>query len=40
MDFLERLEEKGVKLVSFEMLDEDLINKFIAKLRKPFGFVN
>ncbi|HHU91789.1 MAG TPA: hypothetical protein GXZ20_01465 [Halanaerobiaceae bacterium] len=36
MDFLERLEEKGVKLVSFEMLDEDLINKFIAKLRKPF----
>ena len=35
MDFLDRLEELGAKIVTFEMLDGDIVDRFIKNLRKP-----
>lgn len=35
MDFLDRLEEMGAKIVTFEMLDGDIVDRFIKNLRKP-----
>lgn len=35
MDFMERLEEMGAKIVTFEMLDGEIIDRFVRNLRKP-----
>lgn len=35
MNFIERLEEMGARIITFDMLEEEIINRFIRRLRKP-----